>query len=267
MKRDFFRFLSFAACVQSVALCAQANLGVWPPRQFVLANPDDFQSDLGTCIVPVSDPDTVGQVQSVIAAFRVGGTAAVDELGKGDDFLVWIALGADQVNRDFGRMGAPSWNWHVTEVVGFFGAGPEDYYASPKSLESDASIPEYSGGHFVDGVALARFYSTLPVGEFPFPFDPAEGLEWKRSWVGLFYDAEYPWFYHGDFGWFFANGLDPENLWAWAHGKRAWILLRESIFPWFYDTEAGSWRYYLGGEDDQTAWYYTAATETWSSEF
>lgn len=79
-------------------------------------------------VLPLSDPADIQHARD-LASFNpnVGQRIVLARIGKG----------ADGVNRDYTKPGAPLWNWHVTEFLGFADFTAEIYDGWPTYVEQD----------------------------------------------------------------------------------------------------------------------------------
>ena len=103
-----FSLLAAAACGQ-----------VQPAKLFVFGGPIDFhggaigglQRTAESFVVSVSDAQKVAQLREYLSR-RDSGVPARPVLAR-----VRLALGSDQINRNYSAPGAPLWDWHVAEVL------------------------------------------------------------------------------------------------------------------------------------------------------
>ncbi|MDY6972121.1 MAG: GEGP motif-containing diheme protein [Thermodesulfobacteriota bacterium] len=68
------------------------------------------------------------------------------------------------------------------------------------------------------------------------------GDGWKYlDWFGFFWvDETSPWIYHADHGRAYTYGEETSSIWFYTLGK-GWIWTADSIYPWVYVLEVGSW--------------------------
>lgn len=82
---------------------------------------------------------------------------------------------------------------------------------------------------------------------------------WSYSpWFGNYYDAEYPWIYHEDLGWFYlAPESTPDALYFYWNDYD-WFYTSKDLYPWLYFTTLGNWFYYI--KDTVDPWLFYDAT-------
>jgi len=84
---------------------------------------------------------------------------------------------------------------------------------------------------------------------------------WENETLGNYYIADNGWWYHDGLGWLYVSGSHDDGLWIWKDGL-GWVWTRESVYPFLYSYEKGSW-YYFYGELDQRRLLYDYGEERW----
>ena len=88
------------------------------------------------------------------------------------------------------------------------------------------------------------------------------GSDWWNSWwFGIYFRGDNGWWYHEGLGWIYVSGSHGEGLWLWKDGL-GWVWTRETVYPFLYSYEKGSW-YYFYGELDQRRLLYDYAEKSW----
>lgn len=210
----------------------------------------------GYYIAPISDPELIAKAREVTSVWKEGGIEALIDWGGGHNIIADIAFTADGINRDYSKPGAPLWNWHVTEVKCVCQSVLVGMNGTPWLVENGLA----------GGFGKIGFWSYIPIGELPFPFEPDQTGPMRSSWIGDFSDEAYPWVYHEGLGWLWVNGFDPENVWLWWHDRQDWLWTSESIFPWVYDRADTTWKWYLQVENGAD-WFYNTQTGEWEQDF
>ena len=231
-------------------------------RLFVIGSigtPDLPVDRAGLYIAPASDPEMIEAFRRSIRVWRQGGIEAI----IAEDVPTRVHANAERVgdglNRDYSLPGAPAWNWHVTNVNELIGNGflLDCLDGNPVGMEAGASGCYNST---IDALQIC-FWNYGPIGELPFSYEPDQAGGRKTSWIGDFWDEEYPWIYHQRLGWLYVTGFDPNHVWVWSYAGQRWIWLREGWFPWIWDHTDSAWKYYV--RFGATNWFYNATTGEW----
>ncbi|MFT3787718.1 MAG: hypothetical protein QM770_16370 [Tepidisphaeraceae bacterium] len=99
------------------------------PSYFLLAERNDAVVHGDSFVVGLTDADLIQHARDLI---QLGPDSAGSPILFAD-----IAEGADGINRDLLKPGAPQWSWHVTSVGGFSDFGIELLDGWPSFVESD----------------------------------------------------------------------------------------------------------------------------------
>ena len=206
--RSIVHFLvAFAA-----ALCAPRVVAaetVW----FVVA---EIQPNRGeSFLLPLSAPEDIAQARSLIAQGPGGSVGSIAILD--------IAAGADGLNRDVRRAGAPLWSWHVTAFHGFADFAIELCDGWPGFIEQDVAgfIANTSGQVCFWGYTVVEELAQAP----EFAINEALDGAWYNpatSGQGLFLDVlPAQGLVFG--GWFTferasGNPQDPRHRWLTVQG-------------------------------------------------
>lgn len=69
---------------------------------------------------------------------------------------------------------------------------------------------------------------------------------WESAWFGTLYTVDdSPWIMHVELGWIYPIASDDGSVWIWQDGWQ-WSWTNPSVYPFFYSTESGAWRYFFG---------------------
>ena len=232
-----------------------------PPRYFVIANnPIDSQGKLlefgnpsnSSCLVPISDTNDIAYARLLYQRHNPGRYPdAETQLGPDPRAKCELELQPFQTyNRDYMAPGSSPWNWTVSKLRAFhwgwiFGGDPNINY-----------IERWVGGGGMDQVdnifeQVALEYDAV----FLFSFDVSGELPiqptvfmpngWKKSdWLGVYYDAPYPWVYSEALGWLYLipGKFDPFDIWMYvATDDLGWVWTSETAYPKAWHPGQGDW--------------------------
>lgn len=124
---------------------------------FRVAEPFPFGGHHDSYVLPLSNPDDIAAARSIIAK---GPLSVADRI-----VVARIAPGADGINRN---LNSPfqTWDWHVTDFLGFAELTAEIYDGWPTFVESD--VP----GWMANTGGIVGFWSYTVVSELAVP-EPA----------------------------------------------------------------------------------------------
>lgn len=114
------------ACVGLLTSTASAGTAY-----FVVAERPEVAEHRDSYVLPLSDPDHIAHARDLI---RRGPEAAGEPI-----VVAKISPGADGINRDHLAVGAPEWNWHVSDVEGFADFTIELIDANPTYVRQNLS--------------------------------------------------------------------------------------------------------------------------------
>ncbi len=84
---------------------------------------------------------------------------------------------------------------------------------------------------------------------------------WDSWWFGTYFKGDAGWWYHIDLGWIYPSGGQGNGLWLWKEGLN-WVWTRQSVYPYLYSHDLGSW-YYFYGELNQKRMLFDYGSQRW----
>jgi len=84
---------------------------------------------------------------------------------------------------------------------------------------------------------------------------------WDSWWFGTYFNGDAGWWYHIDLGWIYPSGGQGNGLWLWKEGLN-WVWTRQSVYPYLYSHDLGSW-YYFYGELNQKRMLFDYGSQRW----
>ena len=84
---------------------------------------------------------------------------------------------------------------------------------------------------------------------------------WNSWWFGTYFKGDGGWWYHIDLGWIYPSGGQGNGLWLWKEGLN-WVWTRQSVYPYLYSHDLGSW-YYFYGELNQKRMLFDYGSQRW----
>ena len=106
-------------------------------------------------------------------------------------------------------------------------------------------------------------YDNRGLGDFWTGAKPLDGYLgwWNSGWFGTYHKSDNGWWYHVELGWIYPSGSAGGGIWMWKKGLN-WVWTNESVYPFLYSHDGGSW-YYLYGELEQKRMLYDYGLRKW----
>lgn len=83
----------------------------------------------------------------------------------------------------------------------------------------------------------------------------AEGDWYSSPWLGQYWGREGPWFYHYGMGFICVAAASAEDdFWFW-HLDRGWVWTNNTIWPYCYIQDRGTWYYYKTWDNGESYFY------------
>ena len=235
-------------------------VGAAAPRYFVVADhPMDAQGRLlefgnsayDSCLVPISDTNDIAYARLLYQRNNPGRYPDADDLiglAPLTQFSLMITPFATY-NRDYMSSNTGLWEWTVGQFLFFQPMDltfADNNVGSPTETTGIQRIDTDLAMLTEDYYGILRFRAPYSiVGELP--IQPTAFLPngWKKSgWLGVFYDASYPWIYSEALGWLYLvpGKLDPFDIWMYIPDQNlGWVWTSENVYPYVWSSSQNTW--------------------------
>ena len=89
------------------------------------------------------------------------------------------------------------------------------------------------------------------------------GDGWRElDWFGAYSDANYPWIWHEDHGWWSSDETNDAPLWFWDM-EMGWIWTSEDTYPAIWRDSDRVWLLLEYNEETEGRDFFNSATEKW----
>ena len=204
-------------------------------------------SPFGSYSFELIDSEKVAHARHLIQRYRLDPTMADIDSSLP---VVQIVYERNWVNRDYFQPGAPFWSWRVTYLE-FNDMTIPEYNVSP------AWVEVY--GERRGMTIIAPLYTV--VAEVPLSYETLDEDGTKSGWFGRFHDQYYPWVQHGEHGWVYIHGLDPEDIWIWDE-RVGHLWTTDGLYPWLWSDQMQDWLYYQR-ESESPRWFHSNNLQEW----
>ena len=234
------------------------NVHAAPSRYFVIADhPIDTQGrllefgnpDYHSCLVPIFETNDIAYARLLYQRHNPSRYPDAETL-LGPDPRPYCELELQPFqtcNRNYMAPGSSPWNWTVSRFRAF------GWWGWVGSMPLNFIIPNVNDMDQIDTVfeQVAKEYSAVfnvsyeVLGELPIQPTVFMPNGWKKSdWLGVYYDASYPWVYSEELGWLYLipGKFDPFDIWMYvAHDGIGWVWTSETAYPQAWHPGQNNW--------------------------
>jgi hypothetical protein len=140
------------------------------------------------------------------------------------------------------------------------------YFASIGGTTSAVSfVDQPIAREVVDATAAtlnaAYVNGTVTLGLWNGAVDAGNGWRYLE-WFGYFNDTSSPWIYHLQHRWLATVAETTTSIWFYPLDGMGWLWTSETVYPWLYKYNQGTWLYYL---EDTSAprWFFNWTSQQW----